>query len=297
MVRVVLRLDLFIKQRLPRRPALITQRSNVINSINRQTIPIRAIANRQLKRGVDIALLPVSAHQHVLLPLATIRQAVNQPRVRVEVENARLVVGEDGFPLVCFEAVGMFARVDELEEVDDVDETDLQVGKVLAEQGCGCESLVGGRVAAAGHYDVRLFAFVVRSPFPDSDALCAMRDCLLHGEELEVLLFVGHDDVDVVGAAEAVVHCGEQTVGVRWEVDAYNFRALVCDNVQEAGILMSKAVVILSPDCGCEEDVERSNLLPPFDFEALLDPLAMLVDHGIDDVDERLITVEQTVTT
>ena len=124
-----------------------------------------------------------------------------------------------------------------------------------------------------------------------------MRDCLVHGEKLEVLLFVGYDDVDVVGAADAVVHCGEQTVGVRWEVDAYNFRALVCDNVQEAGILMCEAVVILSPDCRCEENIERSNLLPPFDFEALLDPLAMLVDHGVDDVDEGLVAVQETMAT
>ena len=51
----------------------------------------------------------------------------------MEVEDAGLVVGEDGFPLVCFEAVGVFARVNELEEVDDVDKADLEVGEVLAE--------------------------------------------------------------------------------------------------------------------------------------------------------------------
>jgi hypothetical protein len=60
---------------------------------------------------------------------------------------------------------------------------------------------------------------------------------------------------------------------------------------------MCEAVVILSPDCRCEEDVERSNLLPPFDFEALLDPLAMLVDHRVDDVDEGLVAVQETMPT
>jgi hypothetical protein len=59
---------------------------------------------------------------------------------------------------------------------------------------------------------------------------------------------------------------------------------------------MSESIVILAPDGRSEQDVERSNLLSPFDFEALLDPLAVLVDHGVDDVNKGLITVEQTVT-
>jgi hypothetical protein len=115
---------------------------------------------------------------------------------------------------------------------------------------------------------------------------------LFHGEVLEMLLLVGDDDVDVVGAAEAVVHGRKQAVGVRWEIDAYNLRTLVRDHVQKARILMCEAVVILPPYCRSQEDVERSNLVPPFDLETLFDPLAMLIDHGVDDVDEGLIAVE-----
>jgi hypothetical protein len=60
-------------------------------------------------------------------------------------------------------------------------------------------------------------------------------------------------------------------------------------------VLVRKTVVILTPDCGCEQNVERSDLLPPFDLEALLDPLAVLIDHGVNDVDEGLIAVEQAM--
>jgi hypothetical protein len=66
---------------------------------------------------------------------------------------------------------------------------------------------------------------------------------------------------------------------------------------QEPRILMREAIVILPPYSGCEEDVERRNLLSPFDLEALLDPLAMLVDHRINDVNERFVAVEQTMST
>lgn len=44
-----------------------------------------------------------------------------------------------------------------------------------------------------------------------------------------------------------------------------------------------------------QQNVERSNLLSPLDFEALLNPFTVLVDHGVNDVDERLVAVEQTV--
>lgn len=60
-----------------------------------------------------------------------------------------------------------------------------------------------------------------------------------------MVLFVGDDDIDVVGAAEAVVHTGEKTISIRWEVNSYNFRALVGDNVEESGILMGETIVVL----------------------------------------------------
>jgi hypothetical protein len=92
-----------------------------------------------------------------------------------------------------------------------------------------------------------------------------------------------------------VVHCREQAVGVWWEVDTDNLGTLVRHYVEEAWVLMCESVMILSPDSRSKQNVERSNLLSPFDFETLLNPLAVLVDHGVNDVNERLVAVEQTV--
>lgn len=51
----------------------------------------------------------------------------------------------------------------------------------------------------------------------------------------------------------------------------------------------------LTPDCRGEQDVQRRHILSPVDLLALLKPLGMLVHHGVDDMDERLVAVEQAV--
>lgn len=68
----------------------------------------------------------------------------------------------------------------------------------------------------------------------------------------------------------------EKTVAIRWKIDADNFRALVADHIKETGVLMSESVVILAPDHGGEQDVERSDLRTPLNLQALLNPFAVL---------------------
>ena len=110
-----------------------------------------------------------------------------------------------------------------------------------------------------------------------------------------MLLLVCDNDVDVVLAAKTVVHGREKAVGVGRQVNAHDVRALVRHDVKETRILVCKAIVVLSPDGRCEEDVEGCDLLPPLNLKTLLDPLAVLVDHAVNDVNERLVAVEQTM--
>ena len=60
---------------------------------------------------------------------------------------------------------------------------------------------------------------------------------------------------------------------------------------------MGKTIVILTPDCAGKQDVERGDCLAPGHLKTLLDPLGVLVHHRIDDVNERLIRVQKSVTT
>lgn len=209
----------------------------------------------------------------------------------MEVEDAGDVVCEDGSPLVCLQAVRVLTCIDQLEEIDDVDETDLELWQVCAQKSGSRKSFVGGDITARCHDEIRLLTLIVRCPLPDAYALGAVLNGLVHSEELQVLLFVGDDDVDIILTTKAVVHGGEQTIGIRRKVDTHNIRALVGNNVEETRILVRKAIVVLTPDGSCEEDVERRDLLPPFDLETLLDPFAVLVDHTVNDVDERFVAV------
>jgi hypothetical protein len=59
-------------------------------------------------------------------------------------------------------------------------------------------------------------------------------DRFVDGQVLKVLLLVADDDVDVSGAAQAVVGHAQQRVDVRGQVDAADLGALVDDDVEKA---------------------------------------------------------------
>ena len=130
---------------------------------------------------------------------------------------------------------------------------------------------------------------------PDADALGAVRDGLVHRHVLQVLLLVADDHVDVVGAPEAVIGHAEQRVHVRRQIDAADIRALVHHHIEEARILVREAVVVLAPDRRGDQQVERRDRRAPGQFAADRQPLGVLVEHRIDDVDERLVGGEESV--
>jgi hypothetical protein len=142
MVGIVLRLDLLVEQSLPRRTSLVAQRRDLVDRIDCQTVPIRSVADGELQWGINVTFLPVSTHKHVVLTLTAICETVNQPRVRMEIEDARSVLGEDGLPLMCFETVRVLARINELEQVDDVDKADFEVREMCAQERSGSERLM-----------------------------------------------------------------------------------------------------------------------------------------------------------
>jgi len=100
----------------------------------------------------------------------------------------------------------------------------------------------------------------------------------LHVEELEVVLLVGDNDVDVALAGQAVVHGAEKTIPVRRKVDPDDFGGLVGDDVEESGVLVGEAVVVLTPYGAGKEDVQAGYFYAPVYFVALLEPLAVLAD-------------------
>src|SRR5450759_2346182 len=87
----------------------------------------------------------------------------------------------------------------------------------------------------------------------------------------------------------------EQRVRVRRQVDPDDLGLLVDHVIDEAGVLVRETVVVLAPHVRGQQDVERGDRPSPGDLVGHLEPLGVLVEHRIDDVDERLVAVEQPV--
>src|SRR4029077_12860492 len=66
--------------------------------------------------------------------------------------------------------------------------------------------------------------------------------------------------------------------------------------IDEAGILMGKAVMVLPPHVRAQKIVQRRDRTAPRNLVTYLQPLGVLVEHGIYDVDEGLVTTEKSVT-
>ena len=74
-------------------------------------------------------------------------------------------------------------------------------------------------------HHVRVLVTGGSGPFEDSDASCAMENCLLHAQVVESGLLACDDQVDVVTALQAVVGNREERVRVGGKVYANHRRA------------------------------------------------------------------------
>src|ERR1700690_3775643 len=65
--------------------------------------------------------------------------------------------------------------------------------------------------------------------------------------------------------------------------------------VDETRILVTESIVVLAPDMRGQQVIERCDPASPWQLRGYLQPLGMLVEHGVDNMDKRFITVEQPV--
>jgi hypothetical protein len=67
----------------------------------------------------------------------------------------------------------------------------------------------------------------------------------------------------------------EQRVGVRRKIDPDDVGFLVGDEIDEAGILMAEAVVVLAPDMRGQQVIERGDRASPCQAARHLQPFGM----------------------
>ena len=81
---------------------------NPVDDVDRQIETVDLVPHGQLERRIDIAMFLVAAHVEVLVVGAAVGELVNQPGVAVEVENDRLVGGEQAVKVPVGQAVEVF---------------------------------------------------------------------------------------------------------------------------------------------------------------------------------------------
>src|SRR6516225_4774965 len=89
---------------------------------------------------------------HVVVVRTTVRQAMNEPRISVEIENNGLINSKERIEISIRQSVRMFRARLKPEKINDVDVTNLEIGKLLAQQHNGCQSFLCRYVARRGHH-------------------------------------------------------------------------------------------------------------------------------------------------
>lgn len=77
---------------------------------------------------------------------------------------------------------GMFARRLQFHQVDDVHDTDFQLGQMLAQDGYGRQCFQRGHITVAGHHHIGRDRQIVAEPLPD--AFGAVFDGRIHAQPL-----------------------------------------------------------------------------------------------------------------
>src|ERR1700686_2480783 len=119
---------------------------------------------------------------------------------------------------------------------------------MLAQRTVGGKRLLGWGISGTGHHHIRLAPLVSRSPLPDSNSTRAMLDRRFQVEPLQHQLRSSNNYIDVVSAAEAVISYRKESVRIRRTIYALNIPLLVHNVVDEAGVLVGEAVVVLAPN-------------------------------------------------
>src|SRR5215510_10766068 len=128
LVGVLCARDLLVEQCFANAGTCDTETGYPVNSIHGQGEAVGLIADGELQRRVDVALLLVAAHVNVVLTGPAVRESMDEPRVGVKVEDHGLVRGEKSLELTVCQTVGVFGIRHQFSQVNDVHEADLHVG-------------------------------------------------------------------------------------------------------------------------------------------------------------------------
>ena len=232
------------------------QPGHPVDHVDHQIEAVDLVEDRELERRVDVALLLVAAHVQVLVVREAVGELVDQPGIAVEVEDHRLVGGEQAVELAVRRAVRVLARRLHLVQVHHVDEAHLQVGQPLAQDRGGRQ-----RLLTSARRRTRPSPRRARRPrrcWRGARCRCPWRSARSPRRwSMNCRCFCLSATITLMQSVERRQWSAtdQQAVGVGRQVDARHGRALVGDHVDEARVLVREAVVILAPDGRGQQDV------------------------------------------
>src|SRR5215510_2770605 len=119
--------DLLVEEGLASVGACGAEPRDPVNRIDGKAEAVGLIADGEFQRGVDVALFLEATHVDVVLARPAVGEAMDQPRVSMEVEDHWLIRCENRLELAVCQTVGVFGIRNQLSQVNDVREPDLHV--------------------------------------------------------------------------------------------------------------------------------------------------------------------------
>ena len=148
----------------------IAQLRQSLEHFHNKVESVDLVLNSHVERSCDSTLLVVTANIQISV-VSVVQQLVDECRIAMESEYDRLVLSEQSIELSIGQTVRMLALRLQLEQVNNVDESDLDLRHILSHDGNSCQSLQCRSIAAASQNYVRLLTLVVGSPLPDANTL------------------------------------------------------------------------------------------------------------------------------
>jgi hypothetical protein len=103
------------------------QSGNPVDHIDHEVEPIQIVQHHHVKRCRRRPFLYVPAHVDIGMVRAPVGEAMDQPRIAVVRKYHRLTRREQGVELGTRHAVGMLSVILEPHEIDDVDDSNLEM--------------------------------------------------------------------------------------------------------------------------------------------------------------------------
>src|SRR5689334_23439208 len=104
----------------------------------------------------------------IVVAMPAIAQPMNEPWISVIGKNHRFISGEYGIKFAIRKTVWMFTLRLQSHQVHDVNHSDFEIGKMLAQKIYRGQCFQSRHITGAGHHDVRLASLIGAGPRPDA---------------------------------------------------------------------------------------------------------------------------------